>query len=51
MATFKVTAKKGNKPVVKRFTVVRKETNKKTLHDLCKRLGFYDITITEEGLK
>jgi len=45
IGTFEVTAKKGNKRIVKYYTVVLKDTITKTLYDLCERLGYHDITI------
>lgn len=45
MGTFEVTATKGNKRIVKYYTVVLKNGITNTLYDLCKRLGYSDINI------
>lgn len=45
MGTFEVIAYKGNKRIVKYYTVLLKDGIANTIFDLCKRLGYRDINV------
>ena len=45
MGTYEVIAYKGKNRIVKYYTVLLKEGISNTIFDLCKRLGYHDITM------